>query len=187
MRREMPEPWRGFFHALDGALTGPVSLRCLGGFVVSVCYGMPRATADVDVLSVVPHSDVQAVLNLAGKGSPLHDQYRLYLDLVTVATYPDSFEDRLTEVFAGAFQHLQIMALDPYDLALSKLERNAPHDREDVFYLAEVVPFDLVELDARYRQEMRPYLGVPEREDLTMRMWIEAITERRERSKQRHS
>ena len=31
----------------------------------------------------------------------------------------------------------------------------------------------------RYRREMRDYLGVPEREDLTLRLWIEIIEETR--------
>jgi len=39
-------------------------------------------------------------------------------------------------VFPAAFQHLRLCALDPYDLALSKLERNIQRDREDVKYLA---------------------------------------------------
>jgi hypothetical protein len=96
---------------------------------MSACYGMPRSTADVDILSVVPHFDTQTVLALAGKASPLHAKHHVYLDLVTVATYPDSFEDRVTHAFPGMFTHLRILTLDPYDLALSKLERNAPHDR----------------------------------------------------------
>ena len=31
----------------------------------------------------------------------------------------------------------------------------------------------------RYRSELRPHLGNPKREDLTMQLWIEAIAERR--------
>jgi hypothetical protein len=181
MRIEIPEPWHGFFHDLDAAVPHGVSLRCLGGFVLSVCFGMPRSTADVDVLSVVPHADTQALLDLAGKASPLHKKHRVYLDLVTVSTCPDSYEDRLAEPFPRAFKHLRLMTLDPYDLALSKLERNAPQDREDVFYLSEAVPFDVAILESRYQREMRPYLGIPAREDLTLKLWIEAITERRQR------
>jgi hypothetical protein len=142
---------------------------------------MPRSTADIDVLSVVPHADTQVLLALGGRESPLHKKHRVYLDLVTVSNHPDSYEDRVTEVFPGAFTHLRIMTLDPYDLALSKRERNAPHDREDVFYLADAAPLDMAVLESRYRQEMRPYLGVPAREDLTIKLWIEAITERRQR------
>ena len=73
----------------------------------------------------------------------------------------------------GFFRQLRLSALDPYDLALSKLERNEQHDRDDVKYLAAMPPFDLEVLRQRYRDEMRPYLGRPEREDLTLKLWTE--------------
>jgi hypothetical protein len=52
-----------------------------------------------------------------------------------VATVPDSYEERLTEIFPGTFEHLRLLALDQYDLALSKLERNTQRDRDDVWRL----------------------------------------------------
>ena len=73
------------------------------------------------------------------------------------------------------------MALDPYDLALSKLERNIQRDRDDVKHLAKTVPFDLEVLKERYQKELRWQLGNPEREDLTLRLWIEASEEERSR------
>ena len=82
-------------------------------------------------------------------------------------------------MFAGAFSKLKLFALDPHDLALSKLERNAQRDREDVFYLADTVPLDVSMLRQRYQEELRPYLGNPAREDLTLELWIEAVEERR--------
>ena len=100
MPRELTAPWRAFFLDLDALLTHEVALRCLGGFVLASCHGLPRPTGDVDVLSVVPDDDA--------------------------------------------------------------------------------VPLDLAELERRYRDEMRPYLGVPDREDLTLKLWVEAITERRQ-------
>jgi hypothetical protein len=36
---------------------------------------------------------------------------------LAVAHVPEHYEDRLTEMFPGAFKHLQLFALDPYDLA----------------------------------------------------------------------
>lgn len=75
------------------------------------------------------------------------------------------------------------MALDPYDLALTKLERNIERDRNDVRYLVRTVPFDLDLLRERYRAEHRPYLGNPKREDLTLELWIEEIAEDRANSK----
>jgi G:T-mismatch repair DNA endonuclease (very short patch repair protein) len=71
------------------------------------------------------------------------------------------------------------LALNPYDLALSKLERNIQRDRDDVKHLAKIVPFDLEVLKERYQNELRWQLGNPEREDLTLRLWIETIEEER--------
>jgi hypothetical protein len=82
-------------------------------------------------------------------------------------------------MFPGVFQHLHLMALDPYDLALTKLERNIERDRGDVRHLARTVPFDLNILRKRYAVEQRPYLGNPIREDLTLQLWIEVIEEDR--------
>jgi hypothetical protein len=92
---------------------------------------------------------------------------------------PENYEDRLTEIHPKVFKHLRLLALDPYDLALSKLERNIQRDRDDVMHLARTVPFDLEVLKERYQQELRWQLGNPEREDLTLRLWIEAIQEKR--------
>jgi hypothetical protein len=72
-----------------------------------------------------------------------------------------------------------LFALDPYDIALTKLERNSSKDREDVKYLARRIPFDLNVLRERYEKELRGYLFVPEREDLTLALWIELIEEER--------
>ena len=82
-------------------------------------------------------------------------------------------------MFPGTFQNLHLMALDPYDLALTKLERNIERDRNDVRYLARIIPFELDLLRERYQIELRPYLGNPKREDLTLKLWIEAIEEDR--------
>jgi len=71
--------------------------------------------------------------------------------------------------------------LDPYDLALSKLERNIQRDRDDVRHLASFVPLDLEILKERYGRELRWQLGNPEREDLTLKLWIEMIEEERMR------
>lgn len=72
------------------------------------------------------------------------------------------------------------MAADPYDLALSKIERNSPRDRQDVVYLGVHLPFDINLLRARYRTGLRPLLGVPKREDLTLELWIKQIIEARD-------
>jgi len=92
---------------------------------------------------------------------------------------PEGYESRLTEIFPKTFKHLRLFALDPYDLALSKLERNIQRDRDDVLHLARIVPFDLEVLKERYQKELRYQMGNAKREDLTLRLWIEAIEEER--------
>jgi hypothetical protein len=97
--------------------------------------------------------------------------------VVGVATVQEEYESRLTELFPDTFKHLRLFALDPYDLALSKIERNSQRDRDDVKHLARVVPLDLDILQTRFESELRPNLGNPQRESLTLRLWIDAIRE----------
>ena len=78
------------------------------------------------------------------------------------------------------FKSLRLYVLDPYDIALAKIERNTARDRQDVLHLARVVPFNLEVLKQRYTDELRVYLGNPDREDLTLKLWIEMIEEDRQ-------
>ena len=175
----IPEPWSSFLRELDASVDEEVRLDCMGGFVVTLAYGFSRTTGDVDVLEITPVAAGQSMLELGMRGGPLHKKYKVYLDRVGVAKVPEHYEDRLSEMFPKAFKHLRLLALDPYDLALSKLERNIQRDRDDVKYLAKTVPLDLEVLKERYQKELRWQLGNPEREDLTLRLWIEAIEEER--------
>lgn len=177
--KSIPEPWKSFLNEIDSQLNEPVDLHCLGGFVVTMLYGLKRPTADVDVFVIAPTHQRQLLLELAGKGSKLHQKYKLYLDYVTVAEVPEDYEERLKEMFPKEFRYLHLFAFDAYDLALAKLERNTQRDRDDVKHLARIVPFDLAILKERYQQELRPNLGNPKREDLTMQLWVEAIEEDR--------
>ena len=178
-RKVLPEPWLSFLNELDRIAGSTVRLDCIGGFVVTMLYGLTRPTADVDVLEIAPLSAADAFSKVAMLGGPLFQKYGVYLDRVTVAQPPYEYETRLQEMFPRTFQNLCLMALDPYDLALTKLERNIERDRNDVRYLARIVPFELNLLRERYQKELRPYLGNPKREDLTLKLWIEAIEEDR--------
>ena len=176
-------PWGAFLAELDGRLSAEVELVCLGGFVVAMKYGLERPTADIDVLEVRTAGDPKELDVLAGPDSPLFKKHKVFIRKVNIVTLPEGYEDRLTEMFSGTFRRLRLLALDPYDLALSKLDRDAERDREDVYYLADAVPLDLDVLQARYREEMRSYLGngIQVRADQTLELWIAAIEERRTR------
>jgi hypothetical protein len=51
---EVLEPWGSFLSDLDAELSDETHLTCVGGFAVTVQYGFPRPTSDIDVLSIAP-------------------------------------------------------------------------------------------------------------------------------------
>ncbi len=176
----IPEPWRSFLTDLDEIADQPIDFHCLGGFVVTVVYGLPRSTSDVDVLMFIPKDESTKLINSGQNGSNLHERYKVYLDPVTIVTPPEDYDQRLTKIYQKSFKNISLYALDPYDIALTKIERNSPKDRDDVKYLAQTVPFDLNILRERYYKKLQGYLLVPERVDLTLKLWIEMIEEERE-------
>lgn len=177
--KSIPEPWQAFLSDIDSSITEEVELHGFGGFVITVLYDLARPTADVDVIAITPGTEINSLMHLAGQGSELYRKHKVYLQLVGVAPVPDGYEERLTEIFAGTFNRLRLLALDPYDLVLSKIERNSQRDRDDIRHVARMVPLDLRILQERYQKELRPFLGNPEREDLTLRLWIDLIKEER--------
>lgn len=178
MAEKLPEPWFSFLADIDSFVRQEMHFHCIGGFVVTVVYGANRSTSDLDAISAVQKN--VDLLGYAGQGSELHRKYNVYLDPVGVAPLPENYEERLTKIFPATFEHLRLFALDPYDIALTKIERNTERDRDDVKYLAEAASFDLEKLQERYFDELRPFLGNPKREDLTLRLWVEMILEVRE-------
>ena len=62
MPRQLQEPWRAFLLDLDSLVDHQVQLHCCGRFVVTTLHGLPRATADLDIISVVPQDDMRAPL-----------------------------------------------------------------------------------------------------------------------------
>ena len=176
---QLHEPWRSFLHDIDAQLAGPTEIHCLGGFVVAEYYGLGRPTSDVDIIQVRGASNAADVLRIGGKGSALAKKHRVYIDIVTVADVPEWYEQRLIDVYAREFRNLRIRVFEKHDLALAKLGRNQDYDREDVRRLAQGPGLDVTILQQRYRDELRWQLGHPEREDLTLKLWVEMITELR--------
>jgi hypothetical protein len=70
--------------------------------------------------------------------------------------------------------HLRLFALEPHDLALTKLERNSDVDRQDVLALAEAGFLDAGTLRERCEKEHRPnVVANVDRHDLTLKLWID--------------
>jgi hypothetical protein len=176
MRLDTPaEPWLSFLNDLDAEIAGVTELHCIGGFAVVQAYGLERATADIDVLAVVPGSSSSGLTDLAGKGSKLHRKHGLYLDFVTVATAPADYASRLIPLYPKHWRRLRLFALEAHDLALTKLERNFERDRSDVEHLARRGFLRASVLRQRYDDELRSYvIGRESWHDQTLDLWIEA-------------
>lgn len=171
--QSLPSPWAKFLDEVDKLLSAPVQLHCLGGFVLTVLYGTPRPTGDIDYILAVPTEQIEALQEIAGAGSRLSKRYKVHVQYVGVHEVPEDYEERLQEIFPSRFRHLQLLALEAHDIALSKLTRNTSVDREDVKFLAKTVPLDENVLKERYERELRPNLSNQERHDLTLRLWLE--------------
>ena len=164
---QVSESWHSFLGELDQPATEEPPLHCMGGFVATILYGLPRATSDLDVLLIAPRGQRAALLELGVRGGALQEEVQGLPGLRGGSQgAPEDYEDRLTEMFPRAHKRLRICALDPYDLALSKLERNIQRDRNDVKQLADSILPDLKVLKACHEKELRWQLGNPEREDL---------------------
>ena len=168
------------FRALDGLLGQTLELHCIGGFAVTMQYGVSRATADVDVLaaSTAPQQ-LEAVQRLAGKGTALHRQFKVYIQPVAVAPYPESYRSRLIRMWPRFdLTHLRLFVLEAHDLALTKLDRNSDVDRQDIADLAKAGAINSETLRKRYQEELRPnFVGRVEKLDLTLAIWTEIILE----------
>src|SRR5438445_3083410 len=140
---EMSAAWRDFLDDIDKALRQDVVVHCLGGFAMMVQYGVPRSTGDRDYIETVPNEAGRILEEIAGEGSDLATKHGLTVHRAGgIANLSASYQERLVEVFPGAFRHLRSFVLDPYDLALSKLSRNSPVDQADVEFLVKTVPLD---------------------------------------------
>lgn len=78
--------------------------------MVTLVYGSSRPTADLDVLEIAPREAGKRMLAVGMEGGPLPKKYKIYLDPVGVAHVPEDYEDRLTEIFPGTFDHLRLCA-----------------------------------------------------------------------------
>lgn len=170
-----PSPWDKFLDELGTLLDEPFDLHCIGGFVAVAAYGLARATNDLDYCSLIPCNRIGELQELAGEGSALAKKYKVHLHYVGVASLPESYEERVSELYPGRFNKIRLFVLDPYDFVLSKLSRNIERDREDVAYVAKKYSLDPMVLRERYTRELRAgIIGPVDQHDQALDFWIEA-------------
>ena len=88
----LPKPWPDFLKEVDAQLSQIVNLHCLGGFVLTALYGVPRYTGDLDYIEVMPRAAASELERIAGKESPLCKKYKLFLQKVGIADLPEDYE-----------------------------------------------------------------------------------------------
>lgn len=171
----LPQPWASFLEELDGLLNERFDFHCIGGFAAVVAYNLPRSTNDLDYFTLTPHNRMGHVEQLAGRGSALARKHRVHLHRAAVASLPEDYEARLSEVYPGHFTNIRLYVPDPYDLVLSKLSRNSDTDRDDVKHLSTELSLDPNVLRERYGRELRTIqIGEVNERDQTLEFWIEA-------------
>jgi len=173
MPGKLQEPWLSFLVDVDQAIGQPVVIHCLGGFVLTTCWALPRPTGDVDFIDIAPAGAADELLSLAGEGSKLSMKHKLHFHRVVIAEYPEGYVSRLVDITPDHLHHLKLKALEVNDLVLAKLSRNSPRDRSDVAYLARKGVLNRKILEERFHLELRPYLLNEDRETLTLKLWIE--------------
>jgi len=171
----LPTSWAAFLDELNSLVPEPVALHCIGGFVLTLFYGLPRTTGDIDYYTAIP-ADLD-LDTMAGQGSALHEKYKVWLHRVGVANLPEDYATRLSEMAPGQFKRLTILVPDAYDCILSKLERASPKDRDDADYLFRSQKLDARVLRDRYRNELRDHLvGKIEWHNQTLELSIDIFT-----------
>jgi len=173
----LPKPWPDFLKEVDAQLSPEVNLHCIGGFVLTARYGIPRVTADLDYVQAVPRQAADALEQIAGRESALYRKYRLFFQCVGIADIPEDYESRLQELKLG-LKKLKLWAFDPYDLLLSKVPRNSPKDQEDAKYLIPKLKLDFKIFHDRWEKEMAPSISNRDRHDLTIKLWKEYFPRR---------
>jgi len=172
----LPPPWPKFLSELDERLSTPIELHCVGGFVATVVFGIPRSTADLDYLTAI--GSAEEIESLAGPESRLAKKHKVSVHRVGgISDYPEDYGERLVPLELG-LNKLHLKILEPYDLLLSKLTRNSPKDREDVKAIARKLGLSFAELLGRFEKEMKPWLPNVDRHQNTLtKVWREYFQE----------
>lgn len=177
LKSDLSSPWAEFLSEVNESISKKIEVHCLGGFVLTALYAVPRTTADLDYIATVPATAVEELQTVGGSESELARKHRVcFQNAGGVSDVPEDYQRRLVLLTVG-LSKLTLKVLEPYDLVLSKLTRNSPKDREDVKILAGNLNLSFRTLMARFEQEMRPWLPNLQRHEITLELWREYFAE----------
>ena len=112
--------------------------------------GNPRLTIDIDFWGddIHPNPLHQSILQIAR-------ELKIFIEPVPLERFvplPQGSEERTIHV--GQFGNLEIYGADPYSIALSKLDRGADTDLEDIVFLVQPGHINLGEFERMVREAL---------------------------------
>jgi hypothetical protein len=123
--------------------TDPAVIVLLGGSALCL-LGSERPTLDIDYVGDdLRKSDLQRVID------QVSDELQIPVEPVPIEDFipiPDGADKRRIEI--GRFGQIEVFALDPHTIALSKLERGFDSDLEDIRFLLRQNLISITELEA---------------------------------------
>lgn len=127
------------------------ALTLVGGSALALLGNM-RPTIDIDFVGddIHPSELHQSILKMA-------EDFGVYADPVPLERFiplPDGSEKR--RIHIGQFGNLEIYVADPYSIALSKIDRGADTDYDDLLFLIKNRHVELGKLEVML-QDVLPY------------------------------
>ncbi len=135
-----------------GARVPPASQLILIGGSALALLGSPRLTIDIDFIGddVHPNPLHKTIMQIAR-------ELEVHVEPVPLERFiplPKGSAERIIRI--GQFGNLEIYVADPYSIALSKLERGADTDYDDIVFLVQNNHVDMHELE-RITTEALPH------------------------------
>ena len=133
-----------------GARVPSASQLILVGGSALALLGSPRLTIDIDFWGddVQPSDLHKAIMQVA-------KDLKIYIEPVPLERFiplPKGNEERIIRI--GQFGNLEIFVADPYSIALSKLDRGADTDLDDIVFLINTKHIDFDELERMTREAL---------------------------------
>lgn len=124
-------------------------LTLVGGSALAL-LGSPRLTIDIDFIGddIHPEPLHQTILQIA-------QELEIYAEPVPLDRFvplPKGSEERVIRI--GQFGNLEIFVADPYSIALSKIDRGADTDYDDLLFLIENDHIDIDEFERMVREAL---------------------------------
>lgn len=130
----------------------PIALQIIGSAALMLQTDYQRGTQDSDVLESKGGSPKikEQLLMLAGRGTDIHKQSRVYIDIVTPALLFLPQKAVFHPLHGLSLKNFRIKVLDITDVVISKLIRYSNDDANDIRAMAEKNHLDHSKLVARF-------------------------------------